>query len=150
MKNYTSFGARSSRVSGNQSFDEDARRIRIRMTFRSFCLLWYLTHLICHLSRRYKSHPSSFVITNCRKLLFLRNCRSPHYVILPLHCHQFLIWCGNKLESPILHPLPEWTQTDWQTLSYWNIFTYVDLFFLCFWKYFFMELYLSAKQTCNP
>ena len=24
MKNYTSFGARSSRVSGNQSFDEDA------------------------------------------------------------------------------------------------------------------------------
>ena len=27
MKNYTSFGARSSRVSGNQSFDEDARRI---------------------------------------------------------------------------------------------------------------------------
>ena len=27
---------------------------------------------------------------NCRKLLILRNCRIPLYVILPLHCHQVL------------------------------------------------------------
>ena len=27
---------------------------------------------------------------NCRKLLILRNCQIPHYVILPLHCHQVL------------------------------------------------------------
>ena len=44
----------------------------------------------------------------------------------------YLIWCGNKLESPILHP--NWL-TDSELLKYFYLF-YVDLFFRCFWKYF--------------
>ena len=43
------------------------------------------------------------------------------------------------------------SQSDWQTLSFWNIFTYVELFFLCFWKYFLLkcEMYLILNIWKN-
>ena len=89
--------------------------------------------------------PGSFVITNCRKLLFLRNCRSPHYVILPLHCYQ-----GSNLKlvlswilQSILHPL-NFQNTNWLTDSELLKYFYLcRLIFTLLLKIFFMYLIMK-------
>ena len=48
----------------------------------------------------------------------------------------FQIWSGNKFVWPLTILNTNWL---WQTLSDWNIFTNVKLFFLRFWRYFWQK-----------
>ena len=72
---------------------------------------------------------------NCRKILILRNCRIPYYVILPPHCHQVF-----NLELSAASKLCSESGNNWLT----NSECWVNIV-IWFWKYF-----SQNKVSSNP